>query len=138
MTIERATRQRAAIGEVLLRARRPLLPEEILEAARALVPGIGLATVYRNLKLLTDSGQICAVRLPGENSRYEPADQGHHHHFQCRACARVFDVQACPGDLSGLAPEGFTVEDHELVLYGTCGDCGRSGPARRGRRLRRS
>lgn len=133
MTIERATRQRAAIGEVLARARRPLLPEEVLEAARVLVPGIGLATVYRNLKLLAEGGQICAVQLPGENTRYEPADQGHHHHFQCRACARVFDVQACPGDLAALAPEGFTVEDHELILYGTCGDCGRGRMARRGR-----
>jgi Fur family ferric uptake transcriptional regulator len=129
--MERATRQRAAINEALVLAGRPLLPEEILDAARGLVPGLALATVYRNLKLLADEGQIRPVQLPGENTRFEPADQAHHHHFQCRACGRVFDIQACPGGLAALAPAGFTVEDHELTLYGTCGDCGRPRRARR-------
>lgn len=129
--MERATRQRAAINEAIVMAGRPLLPEEILDAARNLVPGMALATVYRNLKLLAEDGQIRAVELPGENTRYEPADQAHHHHFQCRVCARVFDVQACPGGLAALAPRGFTVEHHELTLYGTCGDCGRGSTRRR-------
>jgi Fur family ferric uptake transcriptional regulator len=40
----------------------------------------------------------------------------------------VFDVHACPGDLSRLAPPGFTVEDHDLTLYGRCREC---APARR-------
>jgi Fur family transcriptional regulator, ferric uptake regulator len=63
------------------------------------------------------------VQLPGENARFEAAEHGHHHHFQCRQCQRVFDVHACPGDLSRLAPTGFTVEDHDLTLYGRCSDC---------------
>ncbi len=50
--------------------------------------------------------------------------QYQHHHFQCRKCERVFDVHACPGDLSGLAPHGFTVEEHCFPLYGRCKDCG--------------
>lgn len=135
--MERATRQRWAISEALMRADRPLLPEEVLDAARRIVPGLALATVYRNLRLLADDRQIRLVQLPGESTRYERADQGHHHHFQCRICDRVFDVPACPGNLAALAPSGFTVEDHELTLYGTCGDCGRSRAARRlGRRAK--
>jgi Fur family ferric uptake transcriptional regulator len=35
----------------------------------------------------------------------------------------VFDVHACPGDLGRLAPQGFTVDDHDLTLYGRCKDC---------------
>jgi Fur family ferric uptake transcriptional regulator len=129
--VERATRQRGAIREALARAGRPLLPEELLDAARGAVPGLGIATVYRNLKLLADDGEVRAVDLPGENTRYEAAGSGHHHHFQCRVCDRVFDVHACPGDLAALAPSGFTVEDHDLTLYGTCSDCG--GRRRRAR-----
>jgi Fur family ferric uptake transcriptional regulator len=51
------------------------------------------------------------------------ADHHHHHHFQCQQCQKVFDVHACPGDLSRLAPPGFTVKDHDLTLYGDCKDC---------------
>ena len=86
-------------------------------------PTLSIATVYRALKKLSEEESICPVALAGEPVRYEAAGQGHHHHFQCRQCQRVFDVHACPGDLSRLAPRGFTVEDHDLTLYGRCEDC---------------
>ena len=121
--MERFTRQRTAIYAVVAGAQRPLSPQEILETAQVSVEGLGLATVYRNLKALLVDGAIEAVQLPGESPRYEPAGQSHHHHFQCTQCARVFDVHACPGDLQGLAPQGFQVQRHELTLYGLCADC---------------
>ena len=121
--MERNTRQRSAIREAIAQADRPLLPQEVLDAAQQAVPGLGLATVYRNLKGLVEEGELQAVNLPGENSRFELAGHQHHHHFQCRQCQRVFDVHACPGDLSRLAPQGFTVEDHDLTLYGRCKEC---------------
>lgn len=127
--MERATRQRAALRDALAAAGRPLLPEELLEAAQAQVPGLGIATVYRNLKLLLAEGELRVVQLPGANARYEFAAHAHHHHFQCRQCDKVFDVHACPGDLAALAPRGFTVEDHELTLYGRCSAC--AAPPRR-------
>ena len=130
--MERSTRQRSDIRDALQAAQRPLLPQEVLTAAQTQVPGMGIATVYRNLKALLDEGAIQLVSLPGENPRYETRGHGHHHHFQCTACERVFDVHACPGDLSRLAPAGFTVEDHELTLYGRCREC-QPPPARRQR-----
>ncbi len=121
--MERNTRQRSAIRDAIAQADRPLLPQEVLDAAQQQVPGLGIATVYRNLKALVDEGELQPVNLPGENPRFELAGRHHHHHFQCRQCDRVFDVHACPGDLSALAPQGFTVEDHDLTLYGRCKDC---------------
>ena len=88
--------------------------------------------VYRNLKLLVDEGAVQMVTLPGDSPRYESAGHAHHHHFQCEACARVFDVHACPGDLSSMAPAGFQVSHHELTLYGLCADCRQSTVARIG------
>ena len=70
------------------------------------------------------------VTLPGDSPRYESAGHAHHHHFQCEACGRVFDVHACPGDLSSMAPAGFQVSHHELTLYGLCADCRQSTAAR--------
>ena len=128
--MERATRQNTAIREAIAAAGRPLSPTEVLDEARRQVAALGLATVYRNLKALVDAGTIQVVTLPGEAPRYELAQRGHHHHFRCDACQRVFDVHACPGDLAGLAPPGFSVSRHEITLYGRCSDC---RPATKGR-----
>jgi len=121
--MERNTRQRTAIQDAIAMAKRPLLAQEVLDAAQTEVPGLGIATVYRNIKSLVEEGVLEEVLLPGDNPRFEIAGHKHHHHFQCTQCQRVFDVHACPGDMSRLAPAGFTVENHDLTLYGHCKDC---------------
>lgn len=123
MSLERSTRQRTAMRTAIEAAGRPLTPQEILELAQAEVPALGMATVYRNLKSMADAGEIEAVVLPGDAPRYESAHIAHHHHFQCNACKRVFDVHQCSDDLNRMAPKGFVVETHALTLYGQCGDC---------------
>jgi len=121
--MERKTRQHQAIFDVMVDANRSLLAQEILVLASETVPQLSVATVYRHLKALQDEGIIKAVVLPGQNPRYEMASRAHHHHFQCRQCERVFDLEACPGNLDRLAPPGFKVEEHEIILYGRCGEC---------------
>jgi len=128
--MERSTRQRTAIRAAIQRSGQPLLAQEVLELAQSAVTGLGLATVYRNLKAMVDDGELRLVLLPGENPRYELAEHAHHHHFLCRGCQRVFDVPDCPGDLRTLAPKGFLVEDHEVTLYGRCIDCSMRRPPR--------
>jgi Fur family ferric uptake transcriptional regulator len=121
--MERNTRQRAAIERVFSEAERPLDPQEVLMAAQQFVPQLGIATVYRALKSLTDEGRVVSVALPGEQLRYESAGLEHHHHFQCRRCQRVFELAGCAGDFSGLTPPGFQLQSHEVVLYGHCDSC---------------
>jgi Fur family ferric uptake transcriptional regulator len=123
--VQRKTRQRDAIASVLRGATRPLSPQEVLQQARRAVRAVGLATVYRTLKLLVADGAVHAITLPGETPRYEASTRSHHHHFQCTRCNRVYDVPGCPGDLRRLAPRGFSVEHHDVTLYGRCSDCGR-------------
>lgn len=122
-TGERQTRQRAAIRRALEAEARPLAPAELLSAARGEVPGLGIATVYRTLKALVDDGLAVAVELPGEPARYERTPRGHHHHFRCRACARVYEVPGCARGIAALVPPGFELDGHELVLYGRCDAC---------------
>lgn len=99
-----------------------MTPEEILLLAREGIPKLGIATVYRALRALQDEDWLVAVELPGESPRYE-INKDHHHHFHCRACGRVFDLEGCPTGLKALSPPGFTLEDHALVLYGRCDEC---------------
>ena len=119
----RSTRQRDALRHALAHAGRPMSPQELLLAAQVQVPALGLATVYRNLKALAEAGEVELVSLPGQAPRYESAGHGHHHHFQCKSCDRVFEVHGCPSGLSELAPPGFELSGHELTLYGRCADC---------------
>jgi len=128
--MERSSRQRDAIRSAVDQAGRPLSPAEILTAAQQEIPTLGIATVYRNLKQLQDDGQLQAVVLPGQPPRYEGAAHGHHHHFHCTGCDRVFDIHACPGNIDHLAPPGFSVARHDITLVGLCADC--TGAARPG------
>ena len=121
--MQRETRQRRAIRATLEEAGHPMSPKELLEAAKGRAAGLGIATVYRNLRQLQDAGSITTVDLPGEPPRYEISGKAHHHHFLCRECDRVYELDGCPAGVSSVTPPGFRVEGHELVLYGICGDC---------------
>ena len=122
--MERRTSQRAALLKAIEQAGRPLAPQEALELARPGARGLGIATVYRNLKSLAARGVLKAVSLPGESTaRYEVCGKAHHHHFHCRLCHQVYEVNGCPGNITPLVPRGFLMEDHEVVLYGLCADC---------------
>lgn len=122
---QRQTRQRDAILRVIRDAAGPLSVPEIHERAGLELPKIGIATIYRTLKLLQEGHLIHPVILPSGESRFEAAGTGHHEHFQCRNCQQVFDIHFCPLTLpvGNQLPGGFVVEDHELTLYGLCPDC---------------
>lgn len=119
----RNTRQREAIRDAIADAKAPVSPREILDRASSHVDGLGLATVYRTLKLLVDAGEILTVDIPGDTPRYELSGKGHHHHFVCKGCERVFELEGCCGHFSELTPKGFSLEGHDLTLFGRCATC---------------
>lgn len=121
----RQTRQRDAILRVIHEAAGPLSVPEIHERSASILPKIGIATIYRTLKLLQESHQLNLVVLPSGESRFEASGIGHHEHFQCRRCQQVYDLHFCPLQLpkGTTLPGGYIVEDHELTLYGICPQC---------------
>jgi len=120
---QRNTRQRTAIREAFERAGRPLSPQQVWEAARTGVEGLGIATVYRSIKGLVEEGWLAAIDLPGAHTVYELSGKLHHHHFHCDRCSRVFELTGCIPSINRLAGRRFSVTRHELVLYGVCADC---------------
>ena len=121
--MQRDTHQRRAIRRVFMSVERPLSSDEVLEFGQQFVPSLGMATVYRNVKILADEGWLSEVELPGGRLRYELAKRPHHHHFLCRSCDQAFAVHRCPDKVEELAPEGFEVDGHELILFGRCAAC---------------
>ena len=122
--MQRDTSQRRAIRRALEDAGRPLGALEVLEASKGDAPGLGIATVYRSIKALLKEGSISEVALPGEPPRYEAAGKGHHHHFRCERCEKVYELGgACLPDLKKALPRGFRVTSHEVLVHGVCAAC---------------
>ena len=123
MTRQRNTRQREILLELLQQGGRPLAVQELHDAAKEQLETISLGTVYRSLKTFLEEGLIAEVEIPGHALRYERADLPHHHHVHCLTCDRVYDMDHCVGDVVKLAPKGFDVQTHYILLSGTCADC---------------
>jgi Fur family transcriptional regulator, ferric uptake regulator len=121
--MQRDTRQRHAIRTVFQEHPAPLLVGDILVRGQKHLPSLSQATVYRAVRDLVAEGFLTVVELPGEPPRYEPAGKHHHHHFFCRKCEQVFELEGCVPGWRDLVPAGFTVQAHEIILYGSCRGC---------------
>jgi len=129
----RYTPGRRALVAVLLEAGRPLTVEEI----RGRSDRAGQSSLYRNLALFEERGLVHRVAGHDEYARYELAEDmlGHHHHFACRRCGRVADVElphdleealsAALGELGARA--ALTVEAHRIDVVGLCAGCTAAG-----------
>jgi Fur family ferric uptake transcriptional regulator len=125
--MKRKTTQKEAIQQVFRQADRPLGIEEILRAGRERVPALNRATVYRNVKLFLEEGWLVRFNHPTRGTLYERAGKGHHHHFHCRICDRVFELPGCALNEKEAVPEGFLTESHEVFLSGVCSSCSTGG-----------
>lgn len=108
---------------VLETADRPLTREEILERGRRQLPRLGVATVNRAIRAMTENFEIVGVEYPGQPRRYELPVDGEHPHFICRACDRLFDLPATMKLPLIKVPEGFIVTGGEIIYSGKCADC---------------
>jgi Fur family ferric uptake transcriptional regulator len=117
----RATEHHAIIEELLGQSSGPLSADEVRSSIG--VRNISQATVYRVLKKATVDGMFKEVSFPDGPKRYELASHAHHHHFICLECDRAFDLKGCPEKINNLAPDGFEVQGHDLILKGLCPQC---------------
>ncbi|MDD3027889.1 MAG: Fur family transcriptional regulator [Erysipelotrichaceae bacterium] len=124
------TSQRKIIIEALIEhSKEHLTAEQLHQVVRQSNPDIGLATVYRNVKMLCDLGIIETLNLNDGFVRYEiaPVQKKHrHHHLICTNCHQVIEVEE---DLMDSIEQifaqsyGFKVSDHETKFYGLCARC---------------
>jgi Fur family ferric uptake transcriptional regulator len=123
----RSTKQREEILEAFFSHSDHVSIEELLARVRLRDPAIGYATVYRTLKLLTESGVAHERKFGDGLTRYELADDDtHHDHLICVDCHRIVEfeeprVEALQDEIA--AKHGFVVRSHKHELYGLCPDC---------------
>ena len=121
----RETRQREVILNVLRSADSHPTADWIYDEVRKVIPNISKGTVYRNLKILREKGEISELNLSGTVSRFE-GRQENHYHFRCDKCGQVFDLdEPVNNDLDERVARktGFKVSYHQLGFRGLCKDC---------------
>jgi Fur family transcriptional regulator, peroxide stress response regulator len=134
----RMTAPRHAVLEVVRGITTHPTAEEVHRLVIRRAPFVGLATVYRNLRLLVDAGLL--GELPGPRARFDPNTRAHHH-FTCLRCGRIVDVEAPVAEPHSRALSkrveartGLTITHHRIDFFGRCRECQRQGRARPGRR----
>ena len=127
---QRATRQGAAIDEVLAGASGFITAHELYDELRRRKASVGMTTVYRQLKLLVDCGVLDVVTRADGEASYRlcgPAaasqSSGHHHHLVCQICGHTVEVDGPEVEAwaDRVAKEaGFTEVTHTLEISGVC------------------
>ena len=127
----RQTKQRAAIVDALSRGgfRSAQDWHDVLRHDGA---AIGLATVYRALQALAESGDVDAVVTDSGETLYRLCEAGevHHHHLRCRACGAAEDVDMPTFEAwatSVAAQHGYSRIEHTVELTGVCHQCATEG-----------
>lgn len=124
----RMTKQKRVILEVLKDTTSHPTADWVYEKVRRKIPNISLGTVYRNLNILKNQGEILELSYGKGFSRYDGTPDNHYH-FTCESCGKVYDVD-CPVahnlDKDVESGMGFRVKQHRLEFYGICKDCGKS------------
>lgn len=119
------SRQREGILNNLLSRRDHPTADMVYDSVRQEFPNISLATVYRNLSMLADQGQILRIST-GTGSDHFDGFTHPHNHFICRSCGKVIDLEYClQEDITKAADASFsgTIEDYELQFFGKCESC---------------
>jgi len=86
------------------------------------IPDLSLATVYRNLSLLSDMGLITTLETLDKSIHYD-GNTDPHSHFICERCSKIIDLgveRGLPEDISEL---GLLVRHKKIIYYGLCPDC---------------
>lgn len=97
----------------------------IFEHLRQEIPNVSLATVYRNLNQLTDSGNLKKLTAYDGTTRFDH-NTHNHYHFICIQCNKVYDVPCdVAADLDQKVAEvtGLKVLNHEISFQGICHEC---------------
>jgi Fe2+ or Zn2+ uptake regulation protein len=121
----RVTPQRVLIHRAVTELSRHATAEEVLKSVSKRLPNASLPTVYATLELFEELGAVRRVSAGDGPALWDPRVEGHHH-FVCKRCGRVEDLDA-ELELARLwraaRRRGFRPDSAELVVSGLCARC---------------
>lgn len=124
--MQRMTRQRIAVTSLMESLDDFRSAQQLHDDLKERGDAVGLATVYRTLQSLADSGIVDVLRIEDENLYRMCKRTGHHHHLVCRNCGTTEELAGLEVEdwAKKIAREhGFVEVDHTLELFGLCANC---------------
>ena len=121
----RGSKQKRAVLSAAVGLANHPTAQEIFFKAKEKVMSISFSTVYRNLGILVDEGDLITITGAGSEVHYDHIT-GNHCHIQCRICGKVRDLDVPVIDFNGILPSeasGFTVDGVCVTFTGMCRDC---------------
>jgi Fur family ferric uptake transcriptional regulator/Fur family peroxide stress response transcriptional regulator len=122
---KRNTIQRSLVLEAVKELQCHVTADEVYNEIVKKYPDISRGTVYRNLNLLSDMGEIRKVEIPGGADRYDHLCY-QHYHAKCVKCGQIFDVDMeIMADLEKQIKDtrGFEFTGHDIIFKGICFEC---------------
>ena len=125
-TVQKHSKKRDAILQVIRSTDSHPSAEWIYSQVKPIYPDISLGTVYRNLALFEETGEVIAVATVDGQKRYD-ATADPHTHFICECCNSVIDVET-PQPFAEMYKalrqvHGLEANHHSLTFYGKCDKC---------------
>jgi Fe2+ or Zn2+ uptake regulation protein len=122
--IKRNTVQKIKIMEYLMSTKSHPTAEAVYAAVSKEIPTISLSTVYRNLNMMADNGEI--LKFEVGNEAHFDADISFHHHIYCKDCKVVIDLH--DSNISNFISENanipnYNIEHINLIFTGHCKEC---------------
>lgn len=122
------TKQREAIVSFIYKNKGHFTPEEINDALKKKYKDmkIGIATIYRTLTLLEESGMVTSLSFDAQGKKYEFGLTKHHDHIVCSECGLIkeFYDETIEKRQNEIAKKlNFILEDHHMKLIGICETC---------------
>ena len=121
----RNTKQRQYLLELLSSTKSHPNAFWLYDRMKTVFPNLSLSTVYRNLGILEQQGQLQRITCDSVCDRYD-ADTSMHSHFYCTKCRHVYDVDAGAAEQSVLSHaqvDGHKLEGCHITYYGICKEC---------------
>jgi Fe2+ or Zn2+ uptake regulation protein len=98
----------------------------LIEAVRGDLGDVSPQAVYDVLRALPEADLLRRIEPAGSVARYESRVADNHHHLICRGCGAIADVDCAVGEtpcLTASETHGFTIDEAEVIYWGTCPDC---------------
>ena len=121
----RMTHQREIILQELSRCGTHPTADDLYEQVRKKLPRISLATVYRNLELLSEAGLIKKLEVSGRKKRFD-WDLAGHNHICCIKCHRVDNIETTAAQIDAapsIRHKGYTLSGFRIEFFGLCPTC---------------
>lgn len=119
------SRQRESIKASLMNRHDHPTADALYASIREEFPNISLGTVYRNLNLLVETGEIKKVTW-GDGADHFDGNTTQHYHFVCTECNQVYDMDFDTSEkLNQEAQKNAPgiIDSHHVTFYGRCEHC---------------